>query len=139
MQKDYSCFDNIVSVAGLRSTDRVLYIGGNVNFPFLKDFVSSINYVKKPDELNRLVMTNACFDKILIARENILAEDLIIKAAQMLSQTGLICFFSDDKGMREAFVEIVEKNYHTSDVWMLNSNVGPVIVTNAKGNPGWSD
>lgn len=146
MPREYSCYDDVSLVTNLKKADDLLYIGGNASFPFIRKYVRSVNYVKKSGELTKLASSGRQFDRIFIARENVLSEELIIRAAQMSRKSrgktdteGLVCFFSEDEGLRAAFVEIVEKNYPTATVWALQSNVGPVLLTDAKGNPGWMD
>lgn len=146
MPREYSCFDDFTWVTGLKKNDDVLFVGGNMTLPFLKKYVRSVNYVKKAGELNKLVASGRQFDRIFIARENVLSAELVIKAAQLSRKPegsrdseGLVCFFSEDETLRNAFGEIVENSYPLADVWSLQSNLGPVVVTNAKGNPGWMD
>lgn len=136
MQRDFSCFDDITLVTGLKTTDDVLFVGANMRIPHVKDHCRSVNFVKRSSDLNRLVFGDRRFDKIFIGRENVLAEELVTRAAQIVATGGLVCFFSDDEVLRGGFVEVVEARYPTADVWALNSNIGPLVVTNACGNPG---
>ncbi len=135
MQREYSCYDDLVLVAGLKKKDTVLFIGTNLTLPWLKKFVSTVIYVKKTEELNKLIAERRSYDRVFMARENVLTDTLVTKAAQLTRTGGLICFFSDDEGLRKGFAEVVTNEYPGADVWSANSNVGPLVMTDANGIP----
>lgn len=139
MPQEYRQFDDFTAVTDLRKGSDVLFIGGNASFPTVRRFVRTVHTVKKSGELDRLCTEGRIFDRIFIARENVLDERLVTKAVQLAGETGLVCFFSDDEGLRAGFAEIVEKNYPTAQCWPLKSNIGPVMITNAHGNPSYQD
>lgn len=137
--KEYSRFDDFTRVTDLRRGHDVLYIGGNAYFPAVKRTVRSITTAKNKRELEKLLTNDRVFDRIFIARENVLDERLVTAAVQLTAAGGLVCFFSEDEGLRAGFHEIVEKNYPTAQSWNCKSNVGPVVITDAKGNPAYQD
>jgi hypothetical protein len=129
----------MVLVTGLKSRDSVLIVGNNATFPWLKKHVYEVSYVKKTSELNALLKSGAEFDRIFVARENILDSRLVSKVARLVARGGLVCFFSDDQDLREAFSKLVELDYPTANVWNFETNVGPVVVSDTRGNPVWVD
>lgn len=133
MPKEYSCFDDVAFVTGLKAQDEVLFIGENMSLPFLKRFVKSISYVRKVSELNKLIKTRRKFDRIFIGRENILSSELVLKASALNKDEpdGLLCFFSEDPTLQTAFVDILEQNFPQANIWPSKSNIGPVIMTDA--------
>ena len=137
--KEYSRFDDFTRVTDLRRGMDLLYIGGNAYFPSVKKSVRSITTVKNKRELDKLLAAEREFDRIFIARETVLDERVVTAAVQLCAARGLVCFFSDDEGLRAGFNEIVEKNYPTAQSWTCKSNVGPVVMTDAKGNPAYQD
>jgi hypothetical protein len=139
MPKEYRMFDDFTRVTDLRRSSEVLIIGGNASFPTIRRLVADVTTVRKSGELNKLCVDGRVFDRVFIARENVLDEQLVTKAVQLAGNTGLVCFFSDDDGLREGFVEILEKNYPECEIWPLKSNVGPLVLTNAHGNPSYQD
>jgi hypothetical protein len=137
--KEYSRFDDFTQVTDLRRGQDLLYIGGNAYFPAVKRCVRTITTAKNKRELEKLLSAERVFDRIYIARENVLDERLVTAAVQLAARGGIVCFFSDDEGLRAGFNEIVEKNYPTAQSWTCKSNVGPVVMTDAKGNPAYQD
>jgi hypothetical protein len=137
--KEYSRFDDFTAVTDLRRGQDLLYIGANAYFPAVKRCVRSITTAKNKRELDKLLTADRIFDRVYIARENVLDERLVTAAVQLAGDRGLVCFFSDDEGLRAGFNEIVEKNYPTAQLWACKSNVGPVVMTDAKGNPAYQD
>lgn len=137
MPPEYRHFDDFTAVTDLRRGSDILVIGANASFPTVRRLVRNIHTVRKSGELDRLCVEGRTFDRIFIARENVLDEQLVTKAVQLAGETGLVCFFSDDDGLRKGFAEIVEQNYPTAECWPLKSNIGPLVITNAHGNPSW--
>lgn len=139
MQKELNFNEDISVIAGLKKYDNVLVIGGNIVMPFIKKWVNSVTSAKKTGDINQLIQEGRQFDRVFIARENVLDEMLVLKAARLTCVGGLICFLSDDDDMRNAFLEAVERNFPLSSTWSLDSNIGKTIVTNARGNPSWME
>lgn len=139
MENNLSCYEDVSVVAGLRSCDNVLFIGGNIAMPSIKKYAKSIVYAKKQNEINDLIKNECQFDRVFVARENLLDELMVIKATQLTAVNGLVCFLSDTDEIRDAFIDIVERNFPTASVWSLKSNVGILVVTNARGNPSWME
>jgi hypothetical protein len=137
--KEYSRFDDFTRVTDLRRGQDLLYIGANAYFPSVKRNVRTITTAKNKRELEKLLSAERVFDRIFIARENVLDERLVTAAVQLIAPRGLVCFFSEDEGLRAGFNEIVEKNYPTAQTWTCKSNVGPLVMTDAKGNPSYQD
>jgi hypothetical protein len=133
--KEYSYFDDLVLVTGLKRRDEVLFIGGNATFPWLKKHVSSVSYVKRIGDLHRMIRENRKFDRVFIARENVLDEQLVRSAALLTVTGGVICFFSEDETLRDGFATIVEQQFPKANVWPVRSNVGPLVMTDANGYP----
>lgn len=139
MQEELSLHDDISLITGLKRRDNVLVIGGNIVMPFLKNYVNSITHARKTGDLNKLLQDERQFDRVFVARENVLEELIVIKAARLTALNGLVCFFSDDENMRDAFSDVVERNFPMSSVWSFDSNVGKLVVTDARGNPAWME
>lgn len=139
MPAEYRMFDDFTAVTDLRRGSEVLVIGGNASFPTVRRLVRNVHTVRKTGELDRLCVEGRIFDRVFIARENVLDERLVTKAVQLAGESGLVCFFSDDDGLRDGFVQIVESNYPMAECWPLKSNIGPLVITNAHGNPSWQD
>lgn len=137
--KEFSRFDDFTCVTDLRRSQDVLFIGGNAYFPTVKKYVRTITMAKNKKELEKLLVGERTFDRVFIDRENVLDERLVTAAVQLAGARGLVCFFSDDEGLRAGFNEIVEKNYPTAQLWSFRSNAGPLVVTDAKGNPSYQD
>jgi hypothetical protein len=137
--KHYDIYDDISLVTGLKSKDRVLLVGGNITFPSVHNFVENVYHVKKDGDVKRLLREGMEFDRVFLARENVLDEQLVDNAVKLSGENGLVCFFSDCDALREGFIDVIEQNYPGADVWSLESNVGPVVMTNAAGNPSWQD
>jgi hypothetical protein len=64
---------------------------------------------------------------------------MVLKAAQLTASNGMVCFLSDDATMRLAFSEIVERNFPSANTWNFDSNIGPLVLTDARGNPNWME
>lgn len=133
--KEYSYFDDLVLVTGLKTRDEVLFIGANATFPWLKKHVSSVSYVKRTVDLTRMIRENRKFDRVFIARENVLDENLVRCAALLTATGGVVCFLSEEDSLRDSFVGMVEEHYPTANVWSCRSNVGHVVMTDAHGYP----
>lgn len=134
-KREYSFYDDLVLVTGLKKSDDVLFIGDNLSFPWIGNFVRSVSYVSDVKSLNRLIGQGRTFDRIIMARENVLAGSLVLKAAQLNKLGGVICFFSEDDVLREGFTKFVGIEYPAAAVWSVYSNVGPLVMTDANGNP----
>lgn len=138
MPRELSQNDPLPDVVGLRRTDNVLLLGGNFAFPTLKKYVGHVEEARKSSHMNKLLFANLQYERVFIARENVLDEVLVLKAIRLVAPGGLVCFFSDQPGLREGFRRTVEENFPTADVWDLQSNVGDVVVANAQGTPTWA-
>ena len=135
MGKEYSYFDDVVLVTGLKRRDELLFIGGNATFPWLKKHVAGVSYVKRVGDIHRMIRENKVFDRVFIARENVLDDQLVRCAALLCASGGLVCFFSEDDSLREGFVSLVELQYPKANVWAVSSNIGPLVMTDASGYP----
>lgn len=139
MTRDISYRDNLADVVGLKRTNSVLLLGGNFVLPTLKKYVHSVEQAKKNTQVNKLLFSGIKFDRVFLARENVLDEVFVLKAARLIDVQGLVCFFSEEDGMRAAFSDIIERNFPAADVWNFESTVGKMVVTNAHGLPTWVD
>jgi hypothetical protein len=137
--RELSRNDDFTEVTDLRRGHDVLYIGGNAYFPAVRKCVRSVTTATKRSEVERLMTDGRVFDRVFIARENLLGEEAVTAAVTLTHRDGLVCFFSEGEGLRDAFVEIVEQNWPTANVWLCDSNVGPIVMTDAKGAPSYLD
>lgn len=133
--REYSRFDDFTRVIDLRRSMDILFVGGNVYFPTVHRHVRSITTAKNRRELEKLLSSGQTFDRVIIARENVLDERVVVAAAQLSASGGLVCFFSEDQTLRDGFEEIVKQDYPTAQVWPVPTNVGPLVMTDARGNP----
>ena len=133
MQKDLACYDEMSLVTNLRPGDEVLIIGKNLSLPFVDGAVR----IERRSEIDRMLHSERRYDRIFIGRENFLSEDIVTRAVILLKDDGLMCFMSDHGGLRYAFAEIIESNYPEAGVWEFESNLGTLVVTNAKGASRW--
>lgn len=133
--KEYSYFDDVVLVTGLKRRDELLFIGGNATFPWLKKHVASVSYVKRAGDITRMIRENRKYDRVFIARENVLDDQLVRCAALLCAAGGLVCFFSEEEVLRDGFVSLVEMQYPNATVWPCKSNIGPLVMTDANGYP----
>lgn len=139
MLRELSCHDDVSLVTGLKKKDKVLLVGGNLVLPEVKKYVASVTQARKQGELDRLIKDERTFDKVFVARENVLDEVTFIKAAQLTAKGGMFCFLSEDETMRQAFEELVVRNFPSANIWNFQTNVGSLVMTDARGNPDWME
>lgn len=137
--KEYSRFDDFTRVTDLRRSHDLLFIGGNAYFPAVRRTVRTVTTVTKKGELDRMMAEGRAFDRVFICRENVLDERVVTAAAALKAAGGLVCFFSEDEGLRAGFVEIVEQSFPMAQLWNVRSNVGPLVMTDASGSPAYLD
>lgn len=134
---NYDFYDPVEYVVDLKTRDCVLFIGENTVFPDIKRTHKYATSVRKSRELESLEAAGNLYDRIFISKNSVLTEALVMRAVNLTSAQGIVCFFTESEELQAAFIEIVENNWPTADVWICHSNVGPVCMTNARGNTKW--
>lgn len=137
MQKEYSLFNDVELVTNIRSNDHVLFVGTAWYPEIRKRIESSVDAVSVED-LDELIRAGRVFDKIFITNDATL-DEVLVKKAIKLNESGMICFFSESEPTRKKFVDMIKSDFTPADVWPLESNIGSVVMTNVKGVPKWMD
>lgn len=131
--RNSSKFDDFLEVLDIRTNHDVVYLGGNSWFAQVRERARTVTTIRNRNELRKVLASGASFGRVLMTRENVLDEDALDAAAQLTGDHGLVCFFSEDAGLRDGFEAMVELLYPTAQVWRFETNVGPCVVTDAHG------
>lgn len=131
--RKYDFCDDVSLVTDLRLRQDLLLIGGGTVFPSIKKSVRTVTTVTKGKELDALADDHTLFDRIFFSRQQVLSETTLLKAVGLLAGGGLLCFFSEEEGLRAAFIEAIAAIWPQADVWISETNIGPVVMTNANG------
>lgn len=134
----YSFYDDVSFVLNLMPHHKVLVVGGKTSFIDLNDKVASVSHVARLSALEDLLKNESTFDRVILHRDAVLSERMVARCVR-LADGGLTCFFSDQPMLRQAFRDIVESCWLNANVWDTGSNIGPVVLTDASGNPSWMD
>src|SRR5688572_25491446 len=124
---------SFANVANLKSFDHVLLIGNDNEISTLcKKFCGSFKNIKKEKELNSLILKGEIFDKIIVSPDNIIETTFLQKVFQLANNDSLVVFcFGYEQA--EVIANHIEENHHQANVWKLDSEFGPVVVTDAFG------
>lgn len=128
--KEYSFYEDYRDVVNLRSRDSVLVVG-NAVFPGLTDFVGEVVTVKKNKELGEVLRANRVFDRIILTKSDFVSEQALARVISL--NGGLVALYTALDDSHERFLDYLQRNHPFADVWKFSSNLGPVILTDAKG------
>lgn len=136
MQKDFGMNDSYMDVLGIKSNDRVLIFGNSV-FPGLKEICDDVSAARKGSDLTRLVKEDETYERILVTKDIEISDVGMRKLVAM--NKGLLCYFVGNKDDEDGVVNYLLHKHPWADVWCLDTNVGRVVVTSAKGAQEWLD
>jgi len=121
----YSKCDDVSDVTGVRSSDRMLFLGADP-MSFMKKYVAELDHVEDVSDLNY----SKVYDKIFV-RGVELTDELIGHLCCI--NVGTIILFSENDFMRSKVQGLLESYWHPSCAWDLVSNVGKCLITDASG------
>jgi len=130
MQKDLSFYDDVKDVLNIRKRDRIL-IMGSMFFADLGNHVDECVFVKKKKEVTELIENGERFDKVLLFEDSYFPKHVILSATKL--SRGLVCCFFEEEWLQESFNDLIETRFMNVNVWKWMTSVGPVCVTDAKG------
>ena len=124
----YSKCDDVSSVTGVKTTDKLLIVGGGDSLAFMKKYVGEVVSISR-DQLSSEFVKHQVFDKIFVCDYE--ADDV---AFILERNVGMAVFFIEDNKTR---VKLEQKllNWWPSESWDLVSNVGKCLITDARGYP----
>lgn len=127
-QKKYEQCDDISFVADVRSQHYALSFGGTA--PLTKNG-KAWSFAAKSKDLDVMIEDGHKYDRIFITRQPALSQATLEKIVSVLDPSGLLCFIGEDEAQRAAFAESIGDLYPQADIWLAESNMGPVVMTNA--------
>ena len=116
--------EDVVDVTGIRKTDRLLQVGGNLSF--MKKYCYSSTHFKDPDE----VPYTEVYDKIFVSGVD-LNDELIGKLSCI--NAGLIVFFDTASDVRDEIQQTLDTKWYPANTWVSDSNIGTCLMTDACG------
>lgn len=135
----YGKHDDILDIAAVKSTDRLLIVGSKPSMVFMKKYVAELTTCDG-SELGSQFIRDKYFDKIFVCDDRV--ELLDLTSITDINQ-GLIVFFIENDVARRNMKKYVDDFWQNSDSWDLVSNIGKCVVTQASGyskyrEEGWS-
>lgn len=129
IKNKYGSFDDISNVAGVRSSDKMLFVGENPMM-FMKKYVRELD-VTGVEYVNDF--SDCYYDRIFVDVDRPTPSMLLLLATM---NRGTVTFFEEDDANRaELFSRIEEAWGPNVDVWELTSNMGKCLITNMRGCP----
>lgn len=128
-------YDDFCDVTGLKTTDAVL-VYGNAVFPALRN--REVAVARRGKDLTRFSQENALFSRIYVSND--VEEISNVGMAKLTSMNvGLLTFFLQNQEHQDQLVSYFGNSYPWHETWVLDTNVGRVLVTTAHGAPEWMD
>jgi len=127
-------FDDFRVVSGLKSNDAVLMYGKSVIFGLDK---MPFTFAKKGAELSALSNENMMFTRIYITGDVNVSEVGMAKLTAM--NAGLISIFLNDQQHQDDLMNYFQNNYPWNECWVVDTNLGKMLMTTAHGAPEWMD
>jgi hypothetical protein len=134
--KRYEGEDDPALTTNLKSYQDLLVIGGEAPTEMCRDIPANVHVITRTKDLGH--MNGMEFDQIFFVKQTVLSSTTLEKAISMLRPGGLTSFFTENDELRDCFVETVESLWPFAETWKFVSNVGPVVVTTARGPSGVS-
>ena len=133
--QEYRKFDDYARVIDLRKNQSVLTIGSNwrMSNERIGDLATSLTNAKHTKDALKLINENKSFDKVIATKDTIVDGQFVENAFKLTAKNGLTCFFSDDVLARSSFTDIVDEMYPYSEMWAVNSNIGPLVMVKFDG------
>jgi len=131
---------DFIDTLGIKRDHHVCMVGV---YPALGQLLESnciLTQVQTLKQMDGLLEMNKRFDRVIIASNpgvatNEVDDLLVIRSCQLLEQNGLIYFFCPVRSLAESFGKTVIKYYPSQNVTGVNTAMGAVMVTAARGNP----
>ena len=132
-KNQYSHNDDISDVTGVRSTDKLLFVGSDP-MSFMKKYVDSVESVESQYDLDSEFVRHRRFDKVF-ARIDTYDVHSLKDLFTLTTHYGTTVLFIEDDQERERVKEQIETLWYPAHTWDLVSNVGKCLITNATGAP----
>ena len=116
--------EDIVDVTGVRKSDVILQVGRSL--PFMRKYVGRSIHIEEADD----VPYTDVYDKIFVSGVDL--NDAFLGKLVCIS-VGTIVFLDVGDVVREEIKELFETKWYPANVWDLGSNIGSVLITDAKG------
>lgn len=126
---------DLAVVAGLKTDDRVLLIGGKSHLSAIRKTTKRVDVATRATEVDRLTGEGRRYEKVFLMAGGFPSQ--LPSAVKLLDTHGVLLFLSDEPGIRDIFLETIEKNFSSTFVFQADSSVGPVIACSPKGPSRW--
>lgn len=127
-------FDDFRLVTDLKTTDNVLLFGKATVFGLKAE---STKVARRGSELTRFASDEALFSRIYVTNDVEINKNNIVKLTAM--NVGLLSIFLNSQEHQDTLTAYFDNNYPFHETWIVDTNVGRLLMTTASGAPEWLD